>query len=78
MFFDFAAHEGNIINGYGWVFAGLYYLLPNLTNYNAITPAAHGQMPGIQSLATAALYGLIYIGVLLAATGLVFSRRNLK
>src|SRR6195256_1431437 len=30
-----------------WVFAGLYYLLPNLANYNAITPAAHGQAPGI-------------------------------
>lgn len=61
-----------------WVFAGLYYLLPNLTNYNAITPAAHGQAPGIGSLLAAAGYGLIYIGVLLAAAALVFSRRNLK
>jgi ABC-type transport system involved in multi-copper enzyme maturation permease subunit len=61
-----------------WVFAGLYYLLPNLTNYNAITPAAHGQAPGIGALLAAAGYGLIYIGVLLAATALVFSRRNLK
>ncbi|MDX6385381.1 MAG: hypothetical protein QOK48_2954 [Blastocatellia bacterium] len=61
-----------------WVFAGLYYLLPNLTNYNAITPAAHGQMPEAGALLAAALYGLIYIGVLLAATALVFSRRNLK
>lgn len=61
-----------------WVFAGLYYLLPNLTNYNAITPAAHGQTPDGGALLAAAVYGLIYIGVLLAATALVFSRRNLK
>lgn len=61
-----------------WVFAGLYYLMPNLTNYNAITPAAHGQTPDARALLSAALYGLIYVGVLLAATGLVFSRRNLK
>jgi ABC-type transport system involved in multi-copper enzyme maturation permease subunit len=61
-----------------WVFAGLYYLLPNLANYNAITPAAHGQVPGTGALLAAALYGLIYTGVLLAATALVFSRRNLK
>ncbi len=61
-----------------WVFAGLYYLLPNLANYNAITPAAHGQVPEGRAIAMAAVYGVIYIGVLLAATTLVFSRRNLK
>jgi ABC-type transport system involved in multi-copper enzyme maturation permease subunit len=61
-----------------WVFAGLYYLLPNLSTYNAITPAAHGQVPGMRTLGAAAAYGLIYIGVLLAATALIFSRRNLK
>src|SRR6266576_2302239 len=61
-----------------WVFAGLYYLLPNLTNYNAITAAAHGQAPDVRALLAATGYGFIYIGVLLAATALVFSRRNLK
>ena len=61
-----------------WVFAGLYYLLPNLTNYNAITAAAHGQAPDVRAIAAATGYGVIYIGVLLAATALVFSRRNLK
>jgi len=61
-----------------WVFAGLYYLLPNLTNYNAITAAAHGQAPDARAIAAATGYGVIYIGVLLAATALVFSRRNLK
>jgi ABC-type transport system involved in multi-copper enzyme maturation permease subunit len=61
-----------------WFFAGLYYLLPNLANYNAIAAAAHGQVPEVRALIAALVYGLIYIGVLLAATTLVFSRRNLK
>src|SRR6266508_4984934 len=33
-----------------WFFAGLYYLLPNLANYNAITIAAHGLMPDARAL----------------------------
>jgi len=61
-----------------WVFAGLYYLLPNLANYNAITAAAHGQMPEGRAIVAAAGYGFVYIAVLVAATALVFSRRNLK
>ena len=61
-----------------WFFAGLYYLLPNLANYNAITTAAHGLLPYPRTLIAAVGYGLIYISVLLAATTLIFSRRNLK
>ncbi|MGZ8845550.1 MAG: ABC transporter permease [Pyrinomonadaceae bacterium] len=61
-----------------WFFAGLYYLLPNLANYNAISTAAHGLMPDTRGLIVAVGYGFIYIGVLLAATTLIFSRRNLK
>ena len=61
-----------------WFFAGLYYLLPNLANYNAITIAAHGLMPNGRALLAAVVYGFIYVGVLLAATTLIFSRRNLK
>ena len=61
-----------------WVFAGLYYLLPNFANYNAITAAAHGQPVDGGAIAAGAGYGLVYVAVLLAATTLVFSRRNLK
>ena len=61
-----------------WFFAGLYYLLPNLANYNAITAAAHGLSPEPSFLITTIVYGVIYVGVLLAATTLVFRRRNLK
>lgn len=61
-----------------WFFAGLYYLLPNLANYNAITIAAHGLMPDARALLAAVAYGFFYVAVLLAATTLIFGRRNLK
>lgn len=61
-----------------WFFTSLYYLLPNLANYNAITTAAHGLVPDAAALIAAVGYGFIYISILLAATTLIFSRRNLK
>jgi ABC-type transport system involved in multi-copper enzyme maturation permease subunit len=61
-----------------WLFTSLYYLLPNLTNYNTITASSHGLLPEPRSLVSAIVYGLIYAGVLLAAGTLIFSRRNLK
>ena len=60
------------------LFGGLYYLLPNLSNLSVITPAAHGEMPTPAYLASAILYSLIYVMVVLAAATLVFSRRNFK
>lgn len=61
-----------------WLFAGLYYLFPNLAGYNIITPSAHGVLPDARPVILAIVYGLIYIAVLLAATTLIFRRRNLK
>ena len=61
-----------------WLFTGLYYLLPNLSNYSYITPAAHGQTPGAMGILAAILYAAIYIAVVLAGATLVFSRRNFK
>lgn len=58
--------------------ASLYYLLPNLTNYSFITPAAHGQTPAIGDVGAAVLYALIYVSVLLSAATLIFRRRNFK
>jgi ABC-type transport system involved in multi-copper enzyme maturation permease subunit len=60
------------------LFAGLYYLLPNLANYNIIAPAAHGVLPDARPVLLAIVYGFIYVAVLLAATTLIFRRRNLK
>jgi ABC-type transport system involved in multi-copper enzyme maturation permease subunit len=60
------------------VFRGLYYLLPNLTTYSVITPAAHGVAPDAQSLVLGAAYAVVYITVLLAAAAMIFSGRNFK
>lgn len=60
------------------ILTGLYYLLPNLTNYSFITPTAHGQTPAISDAATAILYALVYISVILSAATLIFRRRNFK
>lgn len=60
------------------VFTALYYLLPNLSNYAYITAASHGQTPAPENFLGAILYGLVYIAVLLAASALIFKRRNFK
>jgi Cu-processing system permease protein len=61
-----------------WLFAALYYLLPNLANLTFVTPAAHGQLPGASHVAAVTLYSLVYIAVVLAAATMIFSRRNFK
>ena len=64
--------------GARWLFTGLYYLVPNLSNYSFITHAAHGRAPEPAFVLAAILYALIYITVILAAATLVFSKRNFK
>jgi ABC-type transport system involved in multi-copper enzyme maturation permease subunit len=61
-----------------WLFAGLYYLLPNLANLTFITPAAHGELPSGARVGLVILYALIYIVVILAAATMIFRRRNFK
>lgn len=61
-----------------WLFRGLYYVLPNFTNFSAITAAGHGVNAGAGEVAGAALYALLYVGVLLSAAALIFRRRNFK
>lgn len=56
----------------------LYYLLPNLSTYSFITPAAYGVMPPLAHVLAALGYTALYDGVLLAAAALVFSRRDFK
>ncbi len=65
-------------SGARWLFTGLYYLLPNLSNYSFITPAAHGRAPSPGFVFATALYAFVYIAVILAAATLIFSRRNFK
>lgn len=61
-----------------WFFGALYYLLPNLSNYSYITPAAHGQTPPPSLMLASFAYAVMYITILLAAATLVFNRRNFK
>lgn len=56
----------------------LYYLLPNLANFNFITEAAHGRTPPASLVAASTLYAALYVAALLAATALIFQRRNFK
>jgi ABC-type transport system involved in multi-copper enzyme maturation permease subunit len=79
----FSADLKNLASSMGsasarWLFTGLYYLVPNLSNYSFITPAAHGRAPEPAFVLAAIVYALIYITVILAAATLVFSKRNFK
>lgn len=60
------------------IVTALYYLLPNLSNFNAITPAAYGVIPPAAHLATALLYALVYAAALIAAATLMFGRRDFR
>jgi Cu-processing system permease protein len=61
-----------------WFFGALYYMLPNLSNYSFITPAAYGQTPSAAMIFGALAYSVLYSTVLLSAATLVFNRRNFK
>jgi ABC-type transport system involved in multi-copper enzyme maturation permease subunit len=64
--------------GARWLFSGLYYLIPNLSNYSFITPAAHGRMPDIGHASAVILYAFIYVVVILSIATLIFRQRNFK
>jgi ABC-type transport system involved in multi-copper enzyme maturation permease subunit len=64
--------------GARWFFGALYYLLPNLANYSYITPVVHGETPTPAFVLAALAYAFIYITILLAASTLIFQRRNFK
>jgi len=56
----------------------LYYLLPNLANFNFINEAAYGQKVPFRLLAGNTVYAAFYIAALLAAAVLIFERRDFK
>jgi ABC-type transport system involved in multi-copper enzyme maturation permease subunit len=79
----FSADLKSLANSMGgnaakWLFAALYYMLPNLTNLSFITSASHGQLPNAGHAAVAVLYSLVYITAILAAATMIFRRRNFK
>jgi ABC-type transport system involved in multi-copper enzyme maturation permease subunit len=61
-----------------FVLTGLYYLLPNLSNFGYITDASYGRAVPLRMVIAGIVYALIYIGILISATVLIFERRNFR
>lgn len=59
-------------------FAGLYYVLPNLSFFSFTANAAYGELPTFSYLITAFLYAVVYIAVVLLIAVTIFTRRNFK
>jgi ABC-type transport system involved in multi-copper enzyme maturation permease subunit len=64
--------------GAKFFFNALYYILPNLSFFSYATNAAHGEIPSPAYLATAFLYIIVYITILLTVSIVIFSKRNFK
>jgi ABC-type transport system involved in multi-copper enzyme maturation permease subunit len=60
------------------LFGALYYLLPNFSHFARITDASHGRTPDAAEFGVAVLYAFVYVAALVAASALVFKRRNFK
>jgi ABC-type transport system involved in multi-copper enzyme maturation permease subunit len=56
----------------------LYWLLPNLAQFDVKARVVHGQAVPVGAVALSCTYALLYIGMLLVAAVLVFSRRDFK
>ncbi len=56
----------------------LYYLLPNLLNFDVKARVVAGDPVPASFLVYSTLYGMIYIAVVLLASIVIFNRRNLK
>jgi ABC-type transport system involved in multi-copper enzyme maturation permease subunit len=73
---DLAANLGS--RSASVLFEMIYYLLPNLSHFTFVTNAAHGEVPPARMLAGSIAYSAVYAAVLIAATMLIFSRRDFK
>ena len=56
----------------------LYYLLPNLANFNYINETAHGETAPLRMVAANTVYAIFYVAAALAASAMIFNRRNFK
>jgi ABC-type transport system involved in multi-copper enzyme maturation permease subunit len=57
---------------------GVYYLMPNLAALDVKSEVVHGVSVGTGQMLLAAASSSLYIGALVAAAAIVFSRRDLK
>jgi ABC-type transport system involved in multi-copper enzyme maturation permease subunit len=58
--------------------SGIYYLLPNFSNFNVISQIAHQERVPSYLLMSNSLYALLYVSILLAGAILVFEEREFK
>lgn len=56
----------------------LYYLVPNFGNFNFIAKAAHGWIVPAPDVLFGIAYAILYCGILVAASVVIFERRDLK
>lgn len=73
---DLANNIGSVSARY--FFETIYYLLPNFSHLTFVTNAAHGEVPPPALLGGAIVYALLFDAIFVAATTLIFSRRNFK
>ena len=57
---------------------GLYWVLPNLAQFDVKANVVHGQPVSPGYLAVTIAYGAVYIAMLLAVSAFIFSRRDFK
>jgi ABC-type transport system involved in multi-copper enzyme maturation permease subunit len=57
---------------------GLYWVLPNLAQFDVKDRVVHGIAVPIAYVATTVAYGVLYIAMLLGVSMLIFSRRDFK
>ncbi|MFV0387509.1 MAG: ABC transporter permease [Pyrinomonadaceae bacterium] len=56
----------------------VYYLLPNLKNFEFATNASHGEVPSSRFFFGAVLYAIVYVAIIISLSIIIFSRKNLK
>src|SRR5262249_34687690 len=57
---------------------GLYWILPNLAQFDVKAQVVHAQPVTFGYIALASAYAAVYVGVLLVAAVAIFSRRDFK
>jgi ABC-type transport system involved in multi-copper enzyme maturation permease subunit len=58
--------------------AGIYYLLPNFSDFDVIARTAHGHGISTTLLISNSLYALLYVAVLLSASILIFEEKEFR
>jgi ABC-type transport system involved in multi-copper enzyme maturation permease subunit len=73
-------HFGDIVDSRAaiWLTRALYYLLPNFSAFDIKAQVVWGEPVHAADLALTAIYGLVYVALVLTAAVTVFGRRDLK